>query len=191
MKIDRRRFIEIKSDKKVDRQIITINENGVVEISREMQDVLKKNVFSLHISEDSRQLLLDPAGSGTVIRNDEPITAKYLIQMIDERVAVFPMNYKMIWEPAEKAWLGELQTPRSLLVRKREQLEKMKERERKPKWTRAKPSSASVVYFFRSILVYFIIFLNSILLLVPGGHQLHQMQDSDAVISRDIVIYGQ
>ena len=76
MKIDRRRFIEIKSDKKVDRQIITINENGVIEISREMQDVLKKNVFSLHISEDSRQLLLDPAGSGTVIRNDEPITAK-------------------------------------------------------------------------------------------------------------------
>lgn len=51
MKIDRRRFIEIKSDKKVDRQIITINENGVIEISREMQDVLKKNVFSLHISE--------------------------------------------------------------------------------------------------------------------------------------------
>ena len=44
MKIDRRRFIEIKSDKKVDRQIITINENGVIEISREMQDVLKKNV---------------------------------------------------------------------------------------------------------------------------------------------------
>lgn len=130
MKIDRRRFIEIKSDKKVDRQIITINENGVIEISREMQDVLKKNVFSLHISEDSRQLLLDPAGSGTVIRNDEPIIAKYLIQMIDERVAVFPMNYKMIWEPAEKAWLGELQTPRSLLVRKREQLEKLKERER-------------------------------------------------------------
>ena len=40
------------------------------------------------------------------------------------------MNYKMIWEPAEKAWLGELQTPRSLLVRKREQLEKLKERER-------------------------------------------------------------
>ena len=39
MKIDRRRFIEIKSDKKVDRQIITINENGVIEISREMQDV--------------------------------------------------------------------------------------------------------------------------------------------------------
>ena len=111
--------------------------------------------------------------------------------MIDERVAVFPMNYKMIWEPAEKAWLGELQTPRSLLVRKREQLEKLKERERYPKWTRAKPSSASVVHFFRSILVYFIIFLTSILLLVPGGHQLHQMQDSDAVISRDIVIYGQ
>lgn len=98
MKIDRRRFIEIRSDKKVDRQIITINENGVIEISREMQDVLKKNVFSLHISEDSRQLLLDPAGSGTVIRNDEPITAKYLIQRIDERVAVFPMNYKMIWD---------------------------------------------------------------------------------------------
>ena len=114
----------------MDRQIITINENGVIEISREMQDVLKKNVFSLHISEDSRQLLLDPAGSGMVIRNDESITAKYLIQMIDERVAVFPMNYKMIWEPAEKAWLGELQTPRSLLVRKREQLEKLKERER-------------------------------------------------------------
>ena len=89
MKIDRRRFIEIKSDKKVDRQIITINENGVIEISQEMQDVLKKNVFSLHISEDSRQLLLDPAGSGMVIRNDESITAKYLIQMIDERVAVF------------------------------------------------------------------------------------------------------
>lgn len=130
MKIDRRRFIEIKSDKKVDRQIITINENGVIEISQEMQDVLKKNVFSLHISEDSRQLLLDPAGSGMVIRNDESITAKYLIQMIDERVAVFPMNYKMIWEPAEKAWLGELQTPRSLLVRKREQLEKLKERGR-------------------------------------------------------------
>ena len=130
MKIDRRRFIEIKSDKKVDRQIITINENGVIEISREMQDVLKKNVFSLYISEDSRQLLLDPAGSGMVIRNDEPITAKYLIQMIDERVAVFPMNYKMIWEPAEKAWVGELQTPYSLLVRKREQLEKLKERER-------------------------------------------------------------
>ena len=65
-----------------------------------------------------------------MIRNDEPITAKYLIQMIDERVAVFPMNYKMIWEPAEKVWLGELQTPRSLLVRKREQLEKLKERER-------------------------------------------------------------
>ena len=127
MKIDRRRFIEIKSDKKVDRQIITINENGVIEISREMQDVLKKNVFSLHISEDSRQLLLDPAGSGTVIRNDEPMTAKYLVQMIDERVAVFPMNYKMIWEPAEKAWVGELQTPRSLLVRKREQLEKLKD----------------------------------------------------------------
>ena len=38
MKIDRRRFIEIKSDKKVDRQIITINENGVIEISREMQE---------------------------------------------------------------------------------------------------------------------------------------------------------
>ena len=57
MKIDRRRFIEIRSDKKVDRQIITINENGVIEISREMQDVLKKNVFSLHISEGSRQLL--------------------------------------------------------------------------------------------------------------------------------------
>ena len=130
MKIDRKRFIEIRSDKKVDRQIITINENGVIEISREMQDVLKKNVFSLHISEDSRQLLLDPAGSGMVIRNDEPITAKYLIQMIDERVAVFPMNYKMIWEPAEKAWVGGLQTPRSLLVRKREQLEKLKERGR-------------------------------------------------------------
>ena len=31
MKIDRRRFIEIRSDKKVDRQIITINENGVIE----------------------------------------------------------------------------------------------------------------------------------------------------------------
>ena len=130
MKIDRRRFIEIRSDKKVDRQIITINENGVIEISREMQDVLKENVFSLHISEDSRQLLLDPAGSGMVIRNDEPITAKYLIQMIDERVAVFPMNYKMIWEPAEKAWVGGLQTPCSLLARKREQLEKLKERER-------------------------------------------------------------
>lgn len=130
MKIDRRRFIEIRSDKKVDRQIITINENGLIEISREMQDVLKENVFSLHIREDSRQLLLDPAGSGMVIRNDEPITAKYLIQRIDERVAVFPMNYKMIWEPAEKVWVGELQTPCSLLARKREQLEKLKERER-------------------------------------------------------------
>ena len=91
MKIDRRRFIEIRSDKKVDRQIITINENGVIEISREMQDVLKKNVFSLHISEDSRQLLLDPAGSGTVIRNDESITAKYLIlKSRKEGVAFFP-----------------------------------------------------------------------------------------------------
>lgn len=122
MEVDRNRFIKIKSDRQVKRQIITIHKNGEIEISRQMWDVLHRNIFSLQIRDDSRQLLLDPAGSELVVRENEPIVAKNLIEMIEETVAVFPMNYKMKWEPSEKVWIGDLQTPISLLAKRREEL---------------------------------------------------------------------
>ena len=91
MKIDRRRFIEIKSDKKVDRQIITINENGVIGICfpGNAGRAEEKCIFAAYQRRQQTAPFRCPAGSGTVIRNDEPITAKYLIQMIDERVRSF------------------------------------------------------------------------------------------------------
>lgn len=126
MKISRGGFIEIKSDKQVNRQIITINENGKIELAREMWDVVPGDVFSLQIRSDSRQLLLDPEGSGLMTRRHEPIIAKNLLDMIEEKVAVFPMHYKMKWEPSERVWIGDLQTPPSVLTRRRAQLLKEK-----------------------------------------------------------------
>lgn len=122
MEVSRNRFIDIKLDRQVKWQIITIHKNGEIEISRQMWDVLHKNRFSLQIRDDSRQLLLDPEGKRLVAKKDEPIIARNLIEMIDEKVAVFPMNYRMKWDPSEKVWIGDLQTPVSLLAKRREEL---------------------------------------------------------------------
>lgn len=126
MKIDRSKFIEIKSDKKVNRQTVTINENGAIQISKAIRDELKGNALSLQIRKDYKQILLDPAGRELVIRTNGTIAAKNLVETIDRRKILFPMTYKMQWEPSEKVWIGDLQPPYSALAKKRAQQEDLK-----------------------------------------------------------------
>ena len=115
-------FIEIRSDKQVNRQIITINKNGEIEIADEMWNALPEDMFSLQIRRDSRQLLLDPRGSGLMTKRHEPIMAKNVLSMIDELVAIFPMNYKMKWDHSEGVWIGDLQISPVLLARRKVKL---------------------------------------------------------------------
>lgn len=126
MKIDRSKFIEIKSDKKVNRQTVTINENGAIQISKAIRDELKENALSLQIRKDYKQILLEPTGRELVIRTNGTIAAKNLVETIDRRKILFPMTYKMQWEPSEKVWIGDLQPPYSVLAKKRAQQEELK-----------------------------------------------------------------
>ena len=122
MESSRGGFIEIKSDRQVDRQIITINKNGAIELAREMWDAVPGDMFSLQIRYDSRQLLLDPKGTGLMPKRHEPIMAKNLLGMLDEKVSIFPMNYKMKWEPSEWVWIGDLQLSPYAMKKRRAEL---------------------------------------------------------------------
>ena len=105
MKINFDDFFDVYADGRVQKNTVTVYENGRIKLSKDLYSQLSKKTVRFRMSFDYQRVLLNQDGEVSV-RKDGSFYAKNVINRIDREKERFPLVYKVEWDAQSKHWLG-------------------------------------------------------------------------------------
>lgn len=105
MKVNYDDFFDVFADGRVQKNTVTVYENGRIKISKDLYSQLEKKTLRFRMSFDYQRILLNQEGEVS-IRKDGSFYAKNVVERMDRTKETFPLVYRMEWDAQHKHWIG-------------------------------------------------------------------------------------